>query len=819
MGSSSAPPRGRWAWALVVASVWAAALGAGCSPTEQQRFLRQARVSSFDAVKYKVDVHGARIVGEARTEAGLTCPSADNDNRLTPRNVTVLKIEATSLQPVIEVTFNEPESCGSVEPLAIELVGVPVGAIALNDGASTEPIRPRYRLAAYSEYIDSPSPDACAGALDRLLTRDQLIEPCRVCDSLSWGESPTLSMSYQVSGAIDGVCSSRASAPSYLFCLRPCPCRRTFYTLVPIEPEAVIGDTLRIGVVSEVESSFGGLPSLIQSMQGHGVQMIVSIGDLTEAGGSGDLTKAQSQLNALTQDIDGLQCPSLDPDGDWISSADEVRFGVYDQDGDGVANVFDDDSDGDGVSDAVEAGDALLLTSPVDSDGDGLPDFIDLDSDNDGVPDAQDSCRQAPNPDQDPAACADDLDGDGVANAVDNCPRVPNPDQANADNDGRGVRVKPTGDACDAAPSDPNSDGDLSCDPNNRWDSLRCDLLLARAPVMAGLGENETDEESFEAFFDLFGAPNNNAYIGNLQLLMLDSANAALSNSQFKWLQETLTVPRPEASSCSLTRLLHDSSDWRHLGRDCAGAASCADCFADATGSNSAGFVCEPPPADRPDLNLPDYGDANCVCVWRPLLGAHCGNTCDDCLGLQQGSNSTCVPPDASRSQPDLGPSNCVCIPPNSEVCPQNFSCITPRAEGGAAAPSRCGCTRDQDCGLGARCEAGTGRCLPPMRMLFTHTPPFDTFGARNTAFRSRREAARLMSILLDGDVNIVFAGAIDSMLRAVVAGIPIFITGGGGAPLEILDRTGHHWLLVTVPGVYDRAPNPGLISVETIPF
>ena len=39
--------------------------------------------------------------------------------------------------------------------------------------------------------------------------------------------------------------------------------------------------------------------------------------------------------------------------------------------------------EGDGVTDADEAGDADLSTAPVDTDGDDVPDYLDSDSDDD----------------------------------------------------------------------------------------------------------------------------------------------------------------------------------------------------------------------------------------------------------------------------------------------------------------------------------------------------------------------------------------------------------------------------------------------------
>jgi len=76
-----------------------------------------------------------------------------------------------------------------------------------------------------------------------------------------------------------------------------------------------------------------------------------------------------------------------DSDGDTISDLDEACKLGADSDGDTLPDYLDDDSDGDGIADAVEAGDADLNTPPVDSDNDGFPDVIDLDSDNDGLAD------------------------------------------------------------------------------------------------------------------------------------------------------------------------------------------------------------------------------------------------------------------------------------------------------------------------------------------------------------------------------------------------------------------------------------------------
>jgi hypothetical protein len=98
--------------------------------------------------------------------------------------------------------------------------------------------------------------------------------------------------------------------------------------------------------------------------------------------------------------------PLTDLDGDTIGDYDETSITGRDTDGDGVPDYLDLDSDGDGLADADEAGDAEVITPPVDSDGDATPDFRDLDSDNDGTIDADERVLGT-----DPTDA--DTDGDG----------------------------------------------------------------------------------------------------------------------------------------------------------------------------------------------------------------------------------------------------------------------------------------------------------------------------------------------------------------------------------------------------------------------
>ena len=92
-----------------------------------------------------------------------------------------------------------------------------------------------------------------------------------------------------------------------------------------------------------------------------------------------------SDADELTYGTDPLD---PDTDGDTVSDGDE---GVGDPDGDMVINALDDDSDGDGHLDSAEAGDADWQTVPIDTDFDGVFDIFDLDSEQDGLPDAQEA--------------------------------------------------------------------------------------------------------------------------------------------------------------------------------------------------------------------------------------------------------------------------------------------------------------------------------------------------------------------------------------------------------------------------------------------
>ena len=101
-----------------------------------------------------------------------------------------------------------------------------------------------------------------------------------------------------------------------------------------------------------------------------------------------------------------------DLDGDGII---DQHDGTDDPDADGSENLNDLDSDGDGVTDRIEAGDLDPMTYPIDTDSDGGPDFLDDDSDDNCINDAIERPAGGEIADTDGDAEPDyrDLDNDG----------------------------------------------------------------------------------------------------------------------------------------------------------------------------------------------------------------------------------------------------------------------------------------------------------------------------------------------------------------------------------------------------------------------
>jgi gliding motility-associated-like protein len=193
-----------------------------------------------------------------------------------------------------------------------------------------------------------------------------------------------------------------------------------------------ITDAVEAGVCSPIsidcDTDADGIPnSLDKDSDGDGIN------DVIEAGGSdgdkdgkadgtvdsnGIPSTANAGLTPPNTDNTGSSNPyDTDSDGDGITDAIEKGTGttLADTDSDGTPDYLDLDSDGDGISDAIEKG---IGTSIADSDGDGIPDYKDLDSDGDNIPDSVEKGSSSTPVDTDSDGVPDfrdtDSDGDGI---------------------------------------------------------------------------------------------------------------------------------------------------------------------------------------------------------------------------------------------------------------------------------------------------------------------------------------------------------------------------------------------------------------------
>jgi hypothetical protein len=82
---------------------------------------------------------------------------------------------------------------------------------------------------------------------------------------------------------------------------------------------------------------------------------------------------------------------------------------------------------------------------------------------------------------------------------------------------------------------------------------------------------------------------------------------------------------------------------------------------------------------------------------------------------------------------------------------------------------------------------------------VIMHIPPLDPTGVRNGAFANRNEAAKLLTLLAAGGVDLTLYGHIHSYYAFSNANIPAYISGGGGSIPERFDGIGRHYLTVDV--------------------
>ncbi len=81
--------------------------------------------------------------------------------------------------------------------------------------------------------------------------------------------------------------------------------------------------------------------------------------------------------------------------------------------------------------------------------------------------------------------------------------------------------------------------------------------------------------------------------------------------------------------------------------------------------------------------------------------------------------------------------------------------------------------------------------------VFLTHIPPLDPVGARYGAFRSSRDGHRLVAQLVGAGVDLALYGHVHTYIPYENAGIPSYISGGGGAQPMKGDGIDRHFLMV----------------------
>ena len=97
------------------------------------------------------------------------------------------------------------------------------------------------------------------------------------------------------------------------------------------------------------------------------------------------------------------------------------------------------------------------------------------------------------------------------------------------------------------------------------------------------------------------------------------------------------------------------------------------------------------------------------------------------------------------------------------------------------------------------------------VHIVAMHIPPIDPIGVRNGSWANRSEAAKLLARLAEGRVDATLYGHIHSQYEFDNAGIPAFISGGGGAIPERFDGIGRHFM------IFDVDPKRGITAHQVI--
>ena len=101
------------------------------------------------------------------------------------------------------------------------------------------------------------------------------------------------------------------------------------------------------------------------------------------------------------------------------------------------------------------------------------------------------------------------------------------------------------------------------------------------------------------------------------------------------------------------------------------------------------------------------------------------------------------------------------------------------------------------------------------LSIFLTHFPPIDPLGVRYGGFRSAQDGRRLLARLAENDVDLTLYGHIHTYRDFENAGIPAFISGGGGADPMRWDGIDRHFLVIDIDPASDATPDVRVVRVD----
>jgi Icc-related predicted phosphoesterase len=99
--------------------------------------------------------------------------------------------------------------------------------------------------------------------------------------------------------------------------------------------------------------------------------------------------------------------------------------------------------------------------------------------------------------------------------------------------------------------------------------------------------------------------------------------------------------------------------------------------------------------------------------------------------------------------------------------------------------------------------------------IFLTHIPPIDPVGVRYGGFRSAQDGRRLLTRLAETDVDLTLYGHIHTYIEFENAGIPAYLSGGGGADPMRWDGIGRHFLVVDLDPAAGSFTNIDVVRVD----